>query len=715
MEWRRAQDSNPQGPCGPGAFKAPALPVRLALRRRGRRRSQNTPAAGQGPRYRPRPLRLYPRGARARPGGASGPRNRRSTSSGWPRRQRSSMSRSTTARSRSGKRIFRGCGDGPRARSSRRPGRPRASSRGSGGWWQKGRCPPSAPRSGDRPGRGTPRWGCGRRWRCRRRGCVRACKGPRAPARLYRESSLLHLCRQMNTDRLLREVETRLAGLDEAHRNEVLDAVREEIARERRRVEPELTVEAERRRRVEAETLREVLEAINRPASLDETLEEVLKQISRLVTCDSALIALLEGDGSFRVLAARGPGRDLLPGRPALPQRAHRRAAREPAPCERGRRGPATRASGHAEGLPPCAPGAACPCSWRARSIGILTFSRDRVEPFEDEELHAAKAVAFSAAAAIRKAELHDKVRRYAVLMEQLVAVDQAVFGGADPVNVARQIVSGAGRIGNYRGGFFVLQGPRGPGGAGHPGRRSSRWPKGRSAPSRWTRRRRSGCPPRPCPPSARPWASPCPQELYLVPLAQRRGPRGHARPHGPRRRERRRSAHGVVRQPGRLRLPVRGPRPRLSYTRAVLPRPASRGPSGGPMSLRARRLTLGSSPSAAGRAAPSPSRARAEAYALTGARVVTGPGAVLENATLVMRDGVIEAVGPSVAIPAGRPRDRRQGPDPHPGPDRRLLAASACPRRPRRGAARRRQPGAPRPSPGPAGARPRPAAPADA
>ena len=50
----------------------------------------------------------------------------------------------------------------------------------------------------------------------------------------------------MNTDRLLREVETRLARLGEADRQEVLDAVREEIARERRRVEPELTVEAER-------------------------------------------------------------------------------------------------------------------------------------------------------------------------------------------------------------------------------------------------------------------------------------------------------------------------------------------------------------------------------------------------------------------------------------------------------------------------------------
>src|SRR5262245_37690570 len=42
----------------------------------------------------------------------------------------------------------------------------------------------------------------------------------------------------------------------------------------------------------------------------------------------------------------------------------------------------------------------------------------------------------------------------------------------------------------------------------------------------------------------------------------------------------------------------------------------------------------------------------RAEAYALTGARVVTAKGPVLENAVVVLRDGLIEAVGPSVKVP---------------------------------------------------------------
>jgi imidazolonepropionase-like amidohydrolase len=44
----------------------------------------------------------------------------------------------------------------------------------------------------------------------------------------------------------------------------------------------------------------------------------------------------------------------------------------------------------------------------------------------------------------------------------------------------------------------------------------------------------------------------------------------------------------------------------------------------------------------------------RGEAYALTGARVVTVSGPVHESGTLVMRDGLIEAVGPSVAVPPG-------------------------------------------------------------
>ena len=40
--------------------------------------------------------------------------------------------------------------------------------------------------------------------------------------------------------------------------------------------------------------------------------------------------------------------------------------------------------------------------------------------------------------------------------------------------------------------------------------------------------------------------------------------------------------------------------------------------------------------------------------HALTGARLVIAPGRVVENGTLVMKDGVIVAVGAGLAPPAG-------------------------------------------------------------
>src|SRR5689334_16072201 len=108
----------------------------------------------------------------------------------------------------------------------------------------------------------------------------------------------------MNTERLLRDIEKRLAHLPETERGEVVDAVREEIARERRRLDPPTTVERERERRAEAETLRDILEAINRQASLDQTIDEVLKQLSRIVVFDSCSVGLLDA-GAFRIIGSR--------------------------------------------------------------------------------------------------------------------------------------------------------------------------------------------------------------------------------------------------------------------------------------------------------------------------------------------------------------------------------------------------------------------------
>ncbi|WP_169577867.1 amidohydrolase family protein [Salisaeta longa] len=61
--------------------------------------------------------------------------------------------------------------------------------------------------------------------------------------------------------------------------------------------------------------------------------------------------------------------------------------------------------------------------------------------------------------------------------------------------------------------------------------------------------------------------------------------------------------------------------------------------------------LLVGGSPLSA-RAQDDPLPAVTRTFAITNARVVQAPGQVLERATVVVRDGLIEAVGPSVDIP---------------------------------------------------------------
>jgi hypothetical protein len=242
----------------------------------------------------------------------------------------------------------------------------------------------------------------------------------------------------MNTDRLLREVEKRLAHLSDADRAEALDAVREEIGRERRRVSgAHSTVETERERRTEAETLREILEAINRQPSLDDTIEEVLKQLTRIVVCDSCSLGLLEADGSFRILASRGfPDPASIRGRmfqsPLHEALRHGRSPLALADVTTDER------FAKEEGAEQIRSWAGIPLLVEGEVIGVLCLDRHRVEPFDEEDLHRAKAVAFSSAAAIRKAQLLDKVRRYASLMERVVNIDEAVFAGRTPAELAR-------------------------------------------------------------------------------------------------------------------------------------------------------------------------------------------------------------------------------------------------------------------------------------
>ena len=262
----------------------------------------------------------------------------------------------------------------------------------------------------------------------------------------------------MNTDRLLREVERRLASLPEQARAEALDAIREEIGRERRRIDPGDTVEMERERRQMAETLREVLEAINRQARLEDTIDEVLKQLARVVVFDSCSVALLDADGRFRIIGARGFADPHKIVGQTFRNRLREATAERPWPFAI----PDVDEDARFERLPggeKVRSWAGIPLLVEGQLIGLLSLDRHRVEPFGDEELHRAKAVAFSAAAAIHKAQLLENLRRYATLMERVVEVNQAVFAGKGRGEVARLILEGAVKLGASPGGALVLAG----------------------------------------------------------------------------------------------------------------------------------------------------------------------------------------------------------------------------------------------------------------
>jgi hypothetical protein len=265
----------------------------------------------------------------------------------------------------------------------------------------------------------------------------------------------------MNIDRVLRDVDALLADRGEELRAAVQDAFREAVSRERRRLDPALTVEVERERRQQAEELRGALEAIHTSVRPGEALDEVLKQLSRAVAVDFAAVASLDAGGSFRILVVRGAEPegllDAVLSGPRVEEAAEGRhpvgvsdAETEQAPLP-------------LEGAPPLRSWVILPLLLEADVIGLLVAGRREMDAFTDDEVARAKAFAFWAAAALRRGQHIEQVRRYATLLEQVVLVDQCVFREESSETLARAILDGACRIGRYPGGLLVLQTDQGP------------------------------------------------------------------------------------------------------------------------------------------------------------------------------------------------------------------------------------------------------------
>ncbi len=271
---------------------------------------------------------------------------------------------------------------------------------------------------------------------------------------------------ELNIDRILRDVEGRLAAMegaafrDEGVRHEIMDALREAIARERRGLDPSFTVEQERERRQNAEQLRSALEAVHGSVRPDEALDEVLKQLGRVVHADFSLVAVAEPGTGLRVAAVSGAEAAGLVGAslsdPRLDTAGEERQAVRVHDAEV--EGPLALA-----GAPPLRSWVALPLLLEGDVVGMLVAGRQAFDTFTDEDLLRAKAVAFWAAAALRRVQLQEQVRRYATLLEQIVELDQRVFGGEGPDALSPAILEGACKVGGYRGGMLVLQTPRGP------------------------------------------------------------------------------------------------------------------------------------------------------------------------------------------------------------------------------------------------------------
>jgi hypothetical protein len=90
--------------------------------------------------------------------------------------------------------------------------------------------------------------------------------------------------------------------------------------------------------------------------------------------------------------------------------------------------------------------------------VGTLLLGSSLPAALDEAVLHRVRALAFSASAALQRAQRHEQVRLYADLLEQVIQVHQKAFAGEPPWEVARALLQGALQLGHHPAGLLVLE-----------------------------------------------------------------------------------------------------------------------------------------------------------------------------------------------------------------------------------------------------------------
>ncbi len=187
--------------------------------------------------------------------------------------------------------------------------------------------------------------------------------------------------------------------------------------------------EAERSRRQEAETLREITMALASTLDLDNVLEAILANLDQVIPFDSARVFLME-DERLRPVAGRGPSTSYAIGPThSANDLLFREIQQSKSPVILEDASLDARFSGW-EGLDATRGWMGVPLMVRGAVIGCLTLDNRRVAAYNEAMASLAQAFANQAAVAIQNAQLFEQIRagreRLRSLSHRLVEVQEA-------------------------------------------------------------------------------------------------------------------------------------------------------------------------------------------------------------------------------------------------------------------------------------------------